>query len=284
MVENITNIPNSDVIAKSQVLETKFQEVKDKQGFLGSVWNDVKESTGLGVSSVDCRSMLDKYRNGEVSFDEALEYINSFDNKQSNMSELGANIITGVASIAAATALFGSAPLWALAFAVGAPVGALVKTGVKILDRATNNVKDDEFNAKQILKDAISGAVTGTASAVSSGVGAGIKAGSLKLAVKNGTKCGVQCGALAGASSYITNAALDDEKYFDTKDFIKTTLTSAFVSGTVGAVVGAGMYGLSNNVGQEVSKSVKQTIIDDSTSSSTRKVLGEAERSLMSIA
>ena len=284
MIEKVGTISSNNVLENSEILEARFNEIKNKQGFLGSVWNEIKESTGCGVSSIDCRSMLDKYNNGEVSFEEALEYINGFDTKQSNMSDLGANIITGVASIAAATALFGSAPLWALAFAIGAPVGAVVKTGIKILDRATNNIKDDEFDGKQILKDAISGAVTGTASAVSSGVGAGIKAGSLKLAVKNGTKCGVQCGALAGSTSYITNVALDNDKYFNTKDFIKNTLTSAFVSGTVGAVVGAGMYGLSNNVGQEVSKTVRQTIVDDSASSSTRKVLGEAERSLMSIA
>ena len=67
-------------------------------------------------------------------------------------------------------------------------------------------------------------------------------------------------------------------------NFIKNTLTSAFVSGTVGGVVGAGMYGLSGNVGLDVSKSVKQTIIDDSTSSSTRKVLGQVEKTVMSIA
>lgn len=284
MVEKITAISNNNVVERSETLETRFQEIKDKQGFLGSVWNDVKESTGIGVSAVDCRSVLDKYRNGEISFDEALEYINDYEKKQSNMSELGANILTGVGAIAVATCAVSGPIGWLAAFTFGAPVGAALKTGIKLLDRATNNVKDDEFDGKQILKDAVSGAVTGAASAVASGVGAGIKAGSFKLAVKNGTKCGVECGALAGSTSYITDVALDDKKYFNTKDFIKNTLTSAFVSGTVGGVVGAGMYGLSNNVGMDLSKTVKQTIIDDSTSSSSRKILGQVERDFLSVA
>lgn len=286
MVEAInSNLNNkTEIIDTSALLKQKFQEVKDKQGVLGSVWNDIKEITGCGFSEKDCKSMLDKYNRGEISFDEAVEYINKYDKKQNNMSDLGANIITGIASIAAATCAISGPIGWAAALLVGAPVGAAVKAGVKILDRYTNKVKGDEFDKKQITKDVISGAVTGMTSAVSSGVGAGIKAGSFKLAVKNGTKCGIQCGSVAGATSYITDVALDKDKYFNTQDFIKNTFTSAFVSGTVGAIVGAGMYGMSNNIGKDISKTVKETIIDDSLSSSSRKILGQAERSIMSMA
>ncbi|MCR5266881.1 MAG: hypothetical protein K6E29_09880 [Cyanobacteria bacterium RUI128] len=286
MVEAITpNLNNkTEIVDSSALLNQKFQEVKDKQGILGSVWNEVKEVTGCGFSEKDCKSMLDKYNRGEISFDEAVEYINKYDKKQTNMSDLGANIITGIASIAAATCLVSGPIGWAAALLIGAPVGAAVKAGVKIFDRFTNKVKGDEFDKKQLTKDVISGAVTGMTSAVASGVGAGIKAGSFKLAVKNGTKCGVQCGAVAGATSYTTDVMLDKDKYFNLGDFAKTTLTSAFVSGTVGGVVGAGMYGLSNNIGKDVSKTIKETIIDDSLSSSSRKVLGQAERSIMSLA
>ena len=286
MVEAITpNInSNSEIVNPSALLNQKFKDVKDKQGILGSVWNDIKEVTGCGFSEKDCKSMLDKYNRGEISFDEAIEYINKYDKKQSNISDLGANIITGIVSIAAATCAISGPIGWAAALLVGAPVGAAVKTGIKILDRASNNVKGDEFDKKQMTKDMISGAVTGMTSAVSSGVGAGIKAGSFNLAVKNGTKCGIQCGAVAGATSYTTDVMLDKDKYFNVGDFAKTTLTSAFVSGTVGAAVGAGMYGLSNHVGEDVSKTIKQTIIDDSMSSSSRKVLGQAERSVLASA
>lgn len=285
MVDSIS--PNVNITvddSKVTALKKRFAEINDKQGVLGNIWNEVKEITNSGVSKSDCENILEKYKKGEISFDKAIEYINKYDKKQSNASELEANILTGVASIAVATCMTTGPIGWAAAALFGAPVGAVVKAGIKILDRATNKVKDDEFDSKQISKDMISGAVAGTASAVSSGVGAGIKAGKLSLSVKNGTKCGVQCGALAGATSYTTDVAFDKDKYFNIQDFTKTTATSAFVSGTVGGFVGAGMYGLSANIGKDVSKSVQQTIIDDSLSSSSRKVLGQVERNIMSIA
>lgn len=265
-------------------LKAKFEQVKDKQGVLGNIWNGFKELTGTGLSKTDCESILVKYQKGEISFDEALEIINSFDKKQSEMADLEANILTGIGAIAVATVAAGAGPIgWALAFAKGAPIGAALKTGIKVLDRASNNTKNDEFDLKQMSKDAISGAVTGTASAVASGVGAGIKAGKIGLSISNGTKCGAQCGAMAGAASYMTDVTFDKDKYFNVGDLVKTTATSAFVSGTVGGVVGAGMYGLSNNIGKDVSKSVSRTIVDDSTSSSSRKILGSAERNMFSI-
>ena len=82
---------------------------------------------------------------------------------------------------------------------------------------------------------------------------------------------------------FIIKEVFDKDKYFNVGDLVKTTATSAFVSGTVGGIVGAGMYGLSGNVGKDVSKSISQTIVDDSTSSSSRKILGSAERNMFSI-
>jgi len=274
----------SSGVSKIAQLESRLKEVKNKQGVIGSLWNGFKELTDTGVSSSDCNSMLEKYKRGEVSFDEALEYINSFEKKQDNMTDLWANILTGITSIAIATAAAGSGPVgWALAFAKGAPIGAAAKTIIKLLDRATNKKHDDEFDIKQMTKDAISGAITGTTSAVASNVGIGIKAGKIGVSVANGTKCGAQCGALAGATSYLTDVTLDKDKYFKLEDFAKNTITSTFVSGTVGGVVGAGMYGLSGNVGKDVSKSLTKTIIDDSASSSSRKILGVVEKDLLAL-
>lgn len=280
MVESIgqvNTIPSA--VNSTAVLENRLKDVKDKQGIIGNLWNGLKEVTDIGVSASDCDNMLEKYKRGEISFDEALEYINSFDKKQDNMTDMWANILTGITSIAVATVAAGSGPIgWAFAFAKGAPIGAAAKTAIKLVDRATNNKEDDEFDIKQMTKDAVSGAITGTTSAVASNVGAGIKAGKIGLSVKNGVDCGVKSGALAGSTSYLTDVALDKDKHFDAGDLVKNTATSAFVSGTVGGIVGAGMYGLSDNVGKSVSKSLKQTIIDDSTASSTRKIMGTMER------
>lgn len=270
----------------SLFLEQRLQEAKDKQGFLGTFWNGIKEATDLGLSSSDCESKLQEYKNGKISFEEAVEYIESFENKQKNMSGLFSNILTGIGAIATATASIGLGPIgWGLAIAKGAPIGALIKTGINMLDRATNNVDNDVLNAKQIAKDAISGAMTGAASAVSSGIGAGIKSGKIGVSILNGAKCGAICGGASGALSYMTDAVFEDDIKFNIKDLVKNSATSAFVSGTVGGAIGAGVYGSANiagTIGQETTKTMGQTIVTDSTLSSLRKVVANAEQNLIS--
>lgn len=275
---------NSSANKKTQELEEKLKEVQDEQGFLGKTWNGFKEITNLGLSNSDCEKMVDKYNNGEISFEEAVSYIEDFKSKQETMSELGANILTGIGAIAFATTALAAGPIgWVAAIAKGAPIGAALKTGIKTLDRATNDVEGDTLNMKQMTKDAISGALTGTTSAVSSGVGAGIKAGKVGLSILNGAKCGTICGSVSGAASYLADVAFEEDKEFNTGELLKNTATSAFVSGTVGAVVGGGMYGLSSNVGKEATKTLGQTIVADSSSSTARKLLGQGERNILSM-
>ena len=275
---------NSSANKKTQELEEKLKEVQDEQGFLGKTWNGFKEITGLGLSNSDCEKMVDKYNNGEISFEEAVSYIEDFESKQETMSELGANILTGIGAIAFATTALSAGPIgWVAAIAKGAPIGAALKTGIKTLDRATNDIEGDALDMKQMTKDAISGALTGTTSAVSSGVGAGIKAGKVGLSILNGAKCGTICGSVSGAASYLADVAFEEDKEFNTGELLKNTATSAFVSGTVGAVVGGGMYGLSSNVGKEATKTLGQTIVADSSSSTARKLLGQGERNILSM-
>ncbi|MBR3889291.1 hypothetical protein IKJ53_02125 [bacterium] len=276
---NVANVVDED---KSIFLEEALANVKDKQGFIGESWNGVKELFNSGLSESDCENVINKYKNGEVTYEEAMATIKGYEVKQSTMTDLFSNIFTGIASIVVATAAVAGGPIgWLTAALLGAPVGAAVKTGLKIVDRATNDVKGDEFDKKLMLKDAISGALTGTTSAVSSGIGAGIRTGNVMLSVKNGAKCGAICGGLSGAGNYLTDVAFGD-KYFNAGDLVKDTLTSAFVSGTVGAVVGAGVYGLTDKASY-LTQSVKQTIITDSASSSSRKILNVAEREALGI-
>ncbi len=263
---------------KSIFLEASLFEAKSEQGFIGKSWNGVKELFDAGLSESDCEDIIKRYNHGEVTFEEAINTINDYHNKQSTMTDLFANITTGIASIALVTAAVAGGPIgWLTALALGAPVGAAVKTGLKIADRATNNIKNDEFDSKAITKDVISGAVTGMTSAVSSGIGAGIRSGKVMLSIKNGTKCGAICGGVAGATSYAADVALDENKHFNAGEFAKTTLTSAMVSGTVGAVVGGSVFKISN-ADKLASQTVKQTIVNDSAASSSRKVLGNIER------
>lgn len=285
MVEMIQNHSYNSAPMRSEIvqLEQKFQEVKDEQGFFGSLWNGFKELTNLGQSESDCENKLEAFQKGEVSFEEALDYINDYQTKQKDMSNLGTNILTGVGAIGAAIVTGGTSVALSTAIAVGMPTGAALKTGLNIFDRATNDIDDDALDLKQIAKDAVSGAVTGATSAVTSGVGAGIKAGKIGLSIANGVKCGATCGAVSGATGYMSDVVFDNRE-FKFGDLTKNTLTSSFISGTVGAIVGSGMYGVANlqgNVGKNIVKSTTEAIVSDSTSSSTRKILGQVERSII---
>ena len=275
-------------------LEEKFEQIQDEQGILGKFWNGVKEFTDLGQSASDCEEMLYKFNKGEISFEEAVEYLEQFEQKQENMTSLLSNILTGAAAIAmatpcgAVTATGTKAISWGLAFAKGAPVGAALKAGINFTDRATNDIEGDALDRKQIAKDFISGAITGTTSAVSGASSIGYKSlvdggkiaeGTLGASVIKGAMCGMQCGALSGSASYMTNVAFGD-KDFSVDDLITNTMTSAVISGTVGGAVGSGVYGLDKTNIAKVASDAGQ-ILKDSTTSSARKILGQAERDII---
>ena len=271
-----------------QALNKTWSQIQAKQGFIGKTWNGIKEITNLGQSASDCESMLQKYKNHEISIDEAMEYIESFDKKQTEATNLITNILTGIAAIALSTSVLGVGTKikWLKAIKYGAPIGAAVKAFLKGTDRATNNIEGDALDGKNILKDTLSGAVTGTVSAVSSGVYAGVANASLSKSILNGTLCGIECGALSGSSNYLIDTTLDKDKEFKFGDLAKSTLTSSFVSGTVGGIVGGSIYGiedLAGNIGKDIALSTKETITRDSISSSIRKILGNLERNLFGI-
>ena len=195
------------------------------------------------------------------------------------MSELFKNIATGIGAIAAATAVAATIATGGvtlpIAIAIGAPVGALIKTTLGIADRSSNKIKGDALDGKTVTKDVISGALTGATSAVSSGIGSAIRNGNAKQAVINGAQCGLACGGASGAITYTTNTLIDGEE-FRFGELVKNSATSAMVSGGVGAVVGGSMYTgatLLGTAGKEVAKTTGTIIAQDSFSSSARKVI-----------
>lgn len=256
----------------------RWSQIKAKQGFIGKAWNEIKEATNFGQSASDCESMLKAYKNHEITTEEAMEYIEAFNKKQNDMTNLFANITTGVASIALATVTCGAGvSIGGLAaLKLGAPIGMLTKALIKLTDRATNKVKNDELDTKEIIKDVVSGATAGAASAVSSGVSAGIKAGKIGVSILNGAKCGAICGSASSAINYLADTALDEDRNFSFGELVTNSVVGAAVSGTVGGVVGAGIYGINSslgNIGKEVVHSTGEQIVIDSTSSSARKTL-----------
>ena len=133
----------------ADILYQQLDSVEEKQGFFSQTWNGIKEFVGIGTSAAKCDEAIEKYKNGEISFEEASAVIDEFSNKQDASLDLFSNIATGVAAIAAASlagaaiiASGGTATPLVLA-AIGAGTGAVTKTAYKFTDRATNDVEGD---------------------------------------------------------------------------------------------------------------------------------------------
>ncbi len=246
---NSNSFNSSDSIDDSAILELeeRLDAVEDKQGFITGAWDDLKGALNLGTSSEKCEDTIDKFKNGEISYEEAMAEIEKFDTKQQSSLDLFSNIATGVAAVVAATAAAaaivasgGTATPLVLA-AVGAGTGAVTKVGVKAADRATNEVKKDTLDGKQIAKDALSGGVTGTIGALTMGTGsAGSTLGSsVAKSAASSMKTGAITGSVSGSSNYLIETAFDEDKEFNAKDFVVSTATGAVAGTAVGGIMGS---------------------------------------------
>lgn len=239
----------------TEILEAQLQEIQDKNGYKMQLWDKTKNALNVGANSEKCEKSIEKYKNGEITFEEALAEIENYGEKQDNSLNLFSNILTSFVAIGAATvvavATGGAATPLVLA-AVGAGSGAIAKAGTKLVDRATNKIENDELDAKQIGKDMLSGAVTGAIAQVTMGTGSGTKvcaeagAGAVKSKIaanvgKNAlksAKTGVKFGAISGAANYTIDCTFEKDKKFNIEDLAKTSVSNAIVGGTVGTIVG----------------------------------------------
>ena len=239
---------NPIINAKSEIdiLESKLDAIQEENGCILNAWDDIKATLNVGTSSETCQDAIDKYKNGEISFDEAMAEIEKYDTKQDNSLNLFSNIVTGVAAIGAVTAAVATGGIAAVPVlaAIGAGTGAVTKAAFKFTDRATNEKQGDALDAKQIAKDMCSGAVTGATSAMTMGTAGStftVGASLGKNVASAAGKCaltGVKTGAISGASNYAIDCAFDENKDFKMSEFVETTATSAAVGGAVGAFMG----------------------------------------------
>ena len=197
---------SEDVEKQAEELSSMLSDTEDKQGIVGSAWNSFKSFIGIGSSTKKCENAISDFKEGKISYDEAKAIISDFDSKQESSVNMFSNIATGVvvAGVVASAVATGGLSLGAVAAAAG--VGGATKAGLKFADRATNNVKGDALDGKQIVKDGLSGAVEGVATAATMGIGSAVKnvAGetaksTLKGAIISGAKEGAKTGGVAGA-------------------------------------------------------------------------------------
>ncbi len=230
--ETAANNPNVTL------LNEQLDEISSEQGIIKTGWNDFKELVGFGSSVEKCEDYINQYKNGEITFEEASEKIAEFDSKQDSSLNLFSNIATSVLAITAigvATVATGGIAVGA-AIAIGAAVGAATKAGMKTLDRATNEVKGDAGDMKEIAKDALSGAVTGGLATATMGTAGG--ASCVKEAVKNCAITGAKTGAISGAANYSIDCTFDEDKDFNFGELASATASNAATGAVVGAVMG----------------------------------------------
>lgn len=219
-------------------LKNKFEAAQDEQGFLGKLWNGFKNITGLGLSSNDVQCKLEQYENGEITYEEVASVIEEYKTKQDGAVDLIANTATGLAVAGVSVATGGAGALL-----IGLGVGAGAKAGLKTADRATNNVKGDALDSKEILKDGITGAVDGFTSALTAGIVSVPTAGATvmntaKQGLVQGAKAGAITGAATGATQYTTDCAFDDDKEFALSGLLASTAQNTVTGGIFGGVTG----------------------------------------------
>ncbi len=225
-------------------LREAYEQVEDEQGWLGKAWNGVKNFFGHSNGSDAVEDVLDKAENGEVSYEEAVEKLNTYSQKQGSFVDTFANVTSGLA--VALGAVFSPFSFGAT-LAIGTAAGAAIKVGVKASDKATNDVKGD-YKLKDFTKDGLTGAVGSAVTVATAGIGStGInlaKEGG-KVAIKQvaleGAKAGAKAGAIDGGVMGATNYVAD--AVFDGEEFSVGGLTGATLTGTIGGAATGGVVG-----------------------------------------
>ncbi len=148
-------------------IEEKYNDVLNKQGLIGKVWDFAKNSFGSKMGSNAVNKKLELYKKGLVSEDEIIDTVNKYAKGQQKALDFVADwgsTIVGAGAFALALPLVGSSVPVALGFA--ALGGALFKTGSKRLDAysAGRNYKTGPY-------DLATGAINGLLSPLVNGVG-----------------------------------------------------------------------------------------------------------------
>ena len=102
-------------------------------------------------------------------------------------------------------------------------------------------------------------------------MGTAASAPTFSSAVKSCGITGIKTGAASCSSNYVIDCAFDENKKFDTKEFLKTTAEGVVVGGTVGAVMG-GANSVMHSTGMLNSGCSFDKFIENAGSTSTRDV------------
>lgn len=182
-------------------IEEKYDDILNKQGLVGKVWDFAKNTFGSKMGSKAVSKKIELYKQGLISEDEIVDLVNKYAKGQQKaldfVADWGATVI-GAGAFALAVPLGAGVPLALGCAALG---GALFKTGTKKLDAYSAG---REY--KTAPYDIATGAISGLLSPIVNGIGnAAVKTVAGKLGLQNVTK---------GVGSLIYRDFGDAIKYF----------------------------------------------------------------------
>ncbi|HIQ89684.1 TPA: hypothetical protein IAA68_07660 [Candidatus Galligastranaerophilus faecipullorum] len=247
-------------------LRAAFDQVQDEQGWVGKAWNGIKNFFGHSNGSNAVEETINKAASGEISYEAAVEKLNTYASKQDSVVDTFANIASG---LSVAIGVIGAPFTFGASLALGAGVGAAVKVGIKASDAATNDVAGD-YTLKDGLKDAVTGGVGGVVTVATAGIGTAgtvVKEGGkvlIKETIKQGAIAGAKAGAIDGAVMAATDYTAD--AVFDGSEFTFGGLVSHTASGAAGgAVIGGTIGGLTSGVRARGANKAAAEVADSST-------------------
>lgn len=217
-----------------QGLEAYYAEVSNKEGIISKGIDKIKSLFNMKGSSKDAQSAIEQYNGGLISYDEAMNKIKEYENKQSSSTGAVTTALSAIGAYigSAYTASKGSSS--GKAAMIAALIGAGVKMFAGVLDRSTNKTAGDNLSAKELISDvskgAIAGAITSGASSLSSD----------KFIVPSGSN-GAITGAITGAATGITDYSIDTIKNgseFSINDMISNSVKYAAGGTAIGALTG----------------------------------------------
>ncbi len=266
--------------AGAQELKIQLDETKQKQGFIGKIWDRFKNLTTIGAGSNKAQEAIKKLENGEMSQEEAQKVVEKYKQGQKQALDFVADMATGIIAVGAAAAapLTGGA---SLLLATG--VGAIAKPAIKGLD-ALSGAR--EYSIKECFKDAAMGAVNGSFGIITAGLGKAVTSGAKNIitsAAKEGVlsagkKTAIRIGAAAlggSASGAVYGGVSSGAGYLVEGGSLDEGLTKAVKQGAIGGAV----FGALTGAATEGATVARETIKNNKNAKMTsKKVLPEGNK------
>lgn len=239
---------NNTIANRIHNVGVHLKKAENSNGFIGSTWNGFKNLTGIGDSSDKVREQqetekkllqqfntneqkrpeifkqltgtdytpdnLEKFIKGEIKLKSEIA-LQSYTEGQDMATDVGADIISGIAAVGIYTAAVAAAPFSggasiAVGIAAAGASAAAIKTGLKATDAVTGG---REYTLKDIGHDAATGAFSGILAPVTGGLG-----GAVGKTVA--TKLGIQ------AVKQVGKEVAEEAAVSGIKQTVKTVLTN----------------------------------------------------------